>query len=175
MTILIEHTYFQWLRDRVEVPFADGKSYEGLLGQLHTKEFVWVIPNDDNRLHDAADLRQQFAYDYEVDTRQLLLSVPISVLEVIIALSVRIEFQVDGKASHWAWVLIDNLGLGRFVDPVTPRMAELIDDTLDTFIWRNYKPNGKGGLFPLKHPHTDQTKVEIWYQMHAWLAENFEL
>lgn len=173
MTILIEHAYFQWLRDRVNV--FNGKSYDGLLGQLHTKEFVWVLPNDDNRLHDAADLRQEFAYEYEVDTRQLLLEVPLSVLEVIIALSIRLEFQVDGEAPRWAWTLIENLGLEKFVDPVSVRMSELIDDNLDTFIWRNYKPSGKGGLFPLKHPHTDQKKVEIWYQMHAWIAENFNL
>lgn len=175
MTILIEHTYFQWLRDRIETPFANGKTHEGLLGQLHSKEFVWVIPNDDNRLHDAAELRQEFSYEYEVDTRQLLLEVPISVLEVIVALSVRMEFQVDGGAAKWAWTLIENMDLAGFVDPVTPRMAELIDDKLDTFIWRNYSPSGEGGLFPLKNPHTDQRKVELWYQMHAWLAENFEL
>ena len=175
MMILTEHAYFQWLRDRVEVPVPNGKSWEGLIGQLHSKEFVWVIPNDDNRLHDAVDLRREFSYEYEVDTRQLMLEIPISVLEVIIALSVRIEFQVDGRAGQWAWTLIDNLGLAKFVDPVSPRMSELIDDTLDTFIWRNYKPSGEGGLFPLKNPHTDQRKVELWYQMHAWLAENFTL
>lgn len=174
MTILIEHTYFQWLRDRVETP-AGNKSWEGLLGQLHTKEFVWTVPNDDNRLHDAADLRTQFAYDYEVDVRDLYLSLPLSVLEVIVALSVRIEFQVDGNARQWAWTLIENLGLTDYVDPVSPRMSELIDDTLEVFIYRNYKPSGEGGLFPLKYPRTDQRKVELWYQMHAWLAENFNI
>jgi len=175
MTILTEQTYFQWLRDRVHTPATSSKTWEGLLAQLHAKEFVWTVPNDDNRLHDAADLRKEFSHEYDLDVSELYLEVPLSVLEIIVALSVRIEFQVDGNAHKWAWTLIENLGLADFVDPVSPRMSELIDDKLENFIWRNYSPSGEGGLFPLKYPRTDQRKVELWYQMHAWIAENFEL
>jgi hypothetical protein len=39
---------------------------------------------------------------------------------------------------------------------------------------REYFPSGKGGLFPLENPREDQTKVEIWYQMHAYVMENYE-
>jgi len=175
MTILIELTYFQWLRNKIVTPQDTGKTWEGLLGQLHTKEFVWVIPNDDNRIHDAADLRTQFSYETELDVREINLNIPVSVLEVIIALSARIEFQVDGDARQWAWTLIENLDLAKYVDPVSPRMAELIDDRLEEFIWRNYSPSGDGGMFPLKHPPEDQTKVELWYQMHAWIDENIQI
>lgn len=175
MTTLTEHAYFKWLRNRVATPNKNGKSWEGLLGQLHTKEFVWTVPNDDNRLHDAADLRTEFSYECEADVRELHLTVPLSVLEIIVALSVRMQFQIDGDARRWAWTLIENLDLVDYVDPVSPRMSELIDDTLEVFIWRNYKPSGEGGLFPLKHPNTDQRQVELWYQMHAWLSENFQL
>jgi hypothetical protein len=28
-----------------------------------------------------------------------------------------------------------------------------------------------GGFFPLTHPNDDQRKVEIWYQMNAYLDE----
>ena len=176
MTILIEQTYFQWLRDHVETPHRrNGLTWEGLLAQLHSKEFVWTVPNDDNRLHDAADMRQEFSHEYEVDTSELLLTVPISVLEIIVVLSRHIEFQIDGKARQWAWQLIENMGLGKYSDPVSPRMSDLIDDHLEVFIWRNYPPNGEGGLFPLKLPPEDQRRVELWFQMHAWIDENYAI
>jgi hypothetical protein len=146
-----------------------------LLAQLHSKEFVWTIPNDDNRLHDAADMRQQFSEEYEVDPRELLLTVPISVLEIIVVLSRKIEFNLEGNSREWAWVLIKNMDLDRYSDPVTPRMSDLIDDALETFIWRNYSPSGEGGLFPLRNPPENQTRVELWYQMHAWMDENYEI
>ena len=46
-----------------------------------------------------------------------------------------------------------------------------VDDVLETVIWRNYQANGHGGLFPLKNAKRDQTKVEIWYQLAAYLQQ----
>jgi hypothetical protein len=37
---------------------------------------------------------------------------------------------------------------------------------------RLYTTSGYGGLFPLEEPKEDQRKVEIWYQMMAYLGEN---
>jgi hypothetical protein len=34
--------------------------------------------------------------------------------------------------------------------------------------------NGTGGLFPLKMPKVNQRRVEIWYQMSAFIEENFD-
>jgi len=42
-------------------------------------------------------------------------------------------------------------------------------------IWRDYHADGRGGFFPLTNPDTDQTKVEIWYQMNAYVTEMTDL
>jgi hypothetical protein len=37
---------------------------------------------------------------------------------------------------------------------------------------RTYSKLGKGGLFPLRSSAYDQRKVELWYQMAAFMTEN---
>ena len=175
MTQTIDEVYFTWLTDRVDFDFgrSNGKTYVDLMGQLHSKEFVWVVPNDDNRLEDAMELRHQFLNETGItNSGQLLMGVPpLSVLEVILGLSLRCAFNDGGTPPSWAWRLIENLDLHNMSDPLTRRKQEQIDDILENLIWRNYEPDGTGGLFPLTHPNNDQREVEIWYQMNAYIDE----
>lgn len=177
MTQTIDEVYFTWLTDRIDFNFgrSNGRTYIDLMGQLHSKEFIWVVANDDNRLEDAMGLRRQFINEIGIknpSNLNLLMGIPsLSVLEVILALSHRCAFNGGGYPPNWAWRMIENLDLHNMSDPVSPRKQEKIDDILETFIWRNYEPDGVGGLFPLAHPKENQTKVEIWYQMQAYLDE----
>lgn len=179
MTLPIEKVYFTWLCDRVNIGFGkpSGKTYVDLLGQLHTKEFVWVVPNDDNRLEDAMGLRYHFLNETGITKDDGLTNgiPPFSVLEVIVSLSERCAFAGEGYPPDWAWQLIENLELHKMSDPVSPRQQEEIDAVLENLIWRNYDPDGTGGFFPLSHPETNQTKIEIWYQMNAYIDEQLTL
>jgi hypothetical protein len=150
------------LTSQIEVPRPE--KYDGVFGILSERDFVWIVPNDDNRIADALDLRRKRNPDEQWG--------PATVLEVLVALSQRMEFNAGGVARQWAWKFIENLGLDEFPDPVLEHHASQIQDVLDGFIWRKYDPNGSGGLFPLNHAKEDQTKVELWYQMHAYIIEN---
>lgn len=161
----LEEKYFEWLVSQVDV--RKSESYLELFAQLHEKFFAWIVPNDDNRVGDALDLRHEFLRE---DWH--LLQFGVSILEVIIALSRRLAFNGGGKAELWAWQLLKNLRLTKFGDPLTDRAHNQIDDILEGLIWRTYHSNGQGGFFPLKHPDKDQTKVEIWYQMSAYILEH---
>ena len=171
----IDEVYFTWLTDRINFDFGrtNGRTYVNLCQLLHSKEFVWVVPNDDNRLEDAMELRHQFIDEAAItNPGELLLGVPpLSVLEVIVALSARCAFAGGGYPPTWAWRLIENLELHNMSDPIGPRKAERVEDILDTFIYRNYEPDGTGGMFPLNHPQANQTEVELWYQMNAYIDE----
>ena len=90
---------------------------------------------------------------------------------MLVALAYDIEFQMDESMSDWFWVMLDNLGLSEINDATT-NSDSLVVDILDQFIWRQYEPDGFGGLFPLRNFKQDQTKVEIWYQFHAYLSDN---
>lgn len=65
---------------------------------------------------------------------------------------------------------MDNLGISRYSDD-QKIPAEKIEKILDTVINRKYKRNGLGGFFPLKHADRDQRKVELWYQLNAYVLE----
>ena len=135
-------------------------------------EFVWFIPNDDNRIDDGRALRREFLY--ENGTHEHIGKEdfgPCSVLEVLIGISRRLAWLAGGAAEIWAWQLLDNLDLLRMSDPLSNRNLRKVDEILETLIWRTYSPDGTGGFFPLLHPEQDQTKVEIWYQMAAYINE----
>src|SRR5215475_8955927 len=160
----IEKDYFRWLIAKVWIDEdqIDPDTFFDILRMLHHREFVWVIPNDDNRVADGEDLRLDFLRkedDGGIIKTRILMDVGVSVLEVLIGISKRLEFNAGGEASHWAWNLFTNLGLHRIHD------AKDVDRILDTLIWRTYEKNGLGGFFPLAYSSEDQTKIEIWYQM----------
>ena len=160
--------YFIWLTAQIEIP--NNKTYNDLFTKLHETEFHWIIPRDDNRLEDAVELRQEFVHNRRNDIHKR----PVSLLEVLIALSRRVSWTTDRSPEFWAWHLLENLKVDRSSDPLTERKAQRIDHILETLIWRTYEPNGEGGFFPLKHPQDDQTKREIWDQMNAYVNEMYK-
>ncbi|MCA1800664.1 MAG: hypothetical protein LC687_06435 [Actinobacteria bacterium] len=175
MSAHLDELYFDWLYGQVcSVKTRNPKkSYRELFHILYTKEFVWLIANDDNRLQDGIDLRYDFlnemGYDaHERDTHWMRFDC--SVLELLIALTHRLEYSSDHDRDFWFWEMLGNLGLYDLNDS-THISREHVEDVLDRLVWRAYHYNGGGGLFPLIHPERDQRKVEIWYQFNAYILE----
>lgn len=178
----VSGVYLQWLTPQIrgEDDGNPNRTYDGLIDLMYEKEFVWLVPNDDNRLADGLDLRVEFCREQNaanMDGMQEFLAkehpVPsCSFLEVLIALSRRLEFAAGGRATGWAWILLHNLELHRITDPVGRGKARRASMIMEKCIWRNYEPNGVGGFFPLSRSDEDQTRVELWYQMAAYLDES---
>ena len=168
MTKKFAERYYQWLAAQIHIDHVGiGKEYDDLFRYLHSREFVWVVPNDDNRAIDALSLRREFWGEGNRYPRD-----GVSLLEVIIALSRRLEFVAGGEKEIWAGQLLKNLKLDRMYDILSPKKLTRIEDIVNTLIWRTYERDGSGGFFPLKHSEEDQTKVEIWYQMNAYVNEH---
>lgn len=138
---------------------------------MFEKEFVWLVELDDNRLADGLELRLEFYHENGGGPASVKEYGPCSVLEVMIGISRRLAWEADGDAPGWAWQLLCNLELHKMHDPLSHRKAKKVDEILETLIWRTYSPDGAGGFFPLAWPERDQTKEEIWYQMHAYVRE----
>ena len=168
-----DEPYYKWLISQIEFPVNFKKNFNVLFGMLHEREFVWVVNGDDNRVQDGKDLRVEFMHKFDIpnDFPELEFKDYVSILEVMIAVSRICEFVAGGEAAGWAWRLIDNLGLNHFYDPLDYEKISAVDEILETLIWRTYDRNGKGGFFPLLFPEQDQTKVEIWYQLNAYVNE----
>lgn len=169
-----QRAYFDWLTRQV----AGGQRLRPLLRLLYQKQFVWIVPNDDNRLADGWDLRDEFLREQpgaDVESVRSLPNFWVSTLEVLIALSRRLEFQTSISARIWAKQLLENLDLHRLTGRLTPDQEDYADEVLDRLIWRRYKMSGEGGFFPLRTETQDQRKLEIWDQMSIYLNERYPL
>lgn len=174
--------YLEWLSLQVNVQHGrtTDKDFSDLFRLLNKTEFVWNVPNDDNRVADGLDLRMEFInyvgeQGLAADDANAHLTDGASVLEVLIGLSRRLSFEADGTAEGWAWQLIENLGLNLMFNPMTRRKQTFVEGVLADLVWRHYKPDGQGGFFPLIQPKKDQRKVELWYQMSEYIGEIAEL
>jgi hypothetical protein len=171
----LDELYLRWLYGRVSKRRPQPpRTWWKLFRYLYTTEFVWFVPNDDNRVEDGRELRDEFLQGRELDLDEReWMKLGCSVLEMLVALSRRLAFEGGGEPAGWFWILLHNLMLDfhddeRF-DLIQP---EILDNIVFNLIWRRYRSDGSGGLFPLKDARQDQRKVEIWYQMQAWLLEN---
>ena len=169
----LENMYFTWLAAkviRVENP-TPSLTFDTLLKTLHNTEFVWFLSGDDNRAADGKELRREFLIaGHFPDNEEWRKEPPCSVLEMMIAFSRRAEFNSEQPAHYWFWEMINNLNLNGANDASDISPYD-ITEVLEHFMWRQYPPNGDGGLFPLIEPQEDQTKVEIWYQFCAFVLE----
>lgn len=172
----IAERYFDWMYDLVcGGRYADGISYKRLIRHLHNTEFTYSIPRDVNRAEDGKDLRYRFAYNEGCACADSHLDGPCSVLEMMIALSIRCEEsimddpQIGDRTSQWFWRMIVNLGLGSMFDDRFDLIY--VKDTIARFLNRDYKPNGEGGLFTIKDCEEDLRTVEIWYQL-CWYLDS---
>lgn len=169
----LDDGYLSWLYGQV----ADvrtrksSKTYWDLFRQLYSTEFVWLIPNDDNRAADGKELRREWAAEVGINPDPEWLALECSFLEMLIGLSRRISFETDEEPEYWFWHLLDNLGLHGFNDR-SHYSPEEVQTRINTVIMRTYDPDGCGGLFPMQRTREDQREVELWYQLSAYLLQN---
>jgi len=164
--------YLRWLEPQLRDEHStQGKSYWDLIGLMFEREFGWVLEMDRNRIGDGLDLRVEFAREHRRRPDLLSDLGPCSFLEVLIALSRRLAFDAGGEAPGWAWQLLRNLEFHRMSDPLTRQKQRKVQEVMDHVIARTYLPDGTGGFFPLAWPDEDQTRIEIWYQMSAYIEE----
>ena len=166
--------YYIWLGEMINTRAHSG--YSKLVSFLFDTEFYWLVANDVNRAEDGKQLR--FDYIFENNIRDdAWVDEPCSVLEMLIALAGRVRVDImpdfDLEIEDWFWQFVKNLGLDEFDDR---HFCEVeIRQKIDDFLERT----GKNDLFKLgvknfrRGEKKAPQKVEIWYQLHAWLAENY--
>ena len=177
---IIHDDYFDWICTLIFGPdWNERCQYKKLLRYLHEKEFTYTIDMDGNRAADGIDLRYQFACIYDYDNRSLISDYleyeRCSILEMMVALAIRCEehimFDLDkgDRTGKWFWEMIDSLGLSYMEDSEFDEVY--VSKVTDIFLNRDYKPNGKGGLFTIRRCKQDLREVEIWYQMCWYLND----
>lgn len=172
----IEQEYFEWMYHLV---CDEEFSYRKLMWHLYSVDFTYIINLDKNRASDGMDLRYRFGYLLGIDKGTIVDYIdyrPCSVLEMMIALSIRCEEHImadpdiGDRVGQWFWNMIVNLGLGSMND--TKYDEAYVDEVINRLLNRKYKANGEGGLFTLNNCEADLRTVDIWYQMSWYLKES---
>lgn len=173
---MLREKYFEWLCGKI-INSDSNIKYSKLMSCLFDREFISILPMDENRSSDGKNLRYRFGIEEHIprDIISMELDGPehCSILEMMIALSIRCEESImtDNKygdrTGEWFWNMIVSLELGTMNDD---RFDEdYVNEVLDRFINRQYKENGEGGLFTIDNIKKDMRKFEIWYQMCWYL------
>lgn len=175
--IHIQNDYFNWLCSMVKDEKPKG-SYYTLLKYLHGTEFTFILPMDENRCADGADLRYRFGDEKDIDgpiIASCLDDRPCSILEMMVALSLRceegimVDLKTGAKPGRWFWKMIDNMGLLDMTDD------KFDDDYVNGVVWRflsrDYEPDGRGSIAYIPNTQYDMRTMEIWYQIMHFLTE----
>lgn len=173
---VIMDEYFEWLTYVSNI----GKDYSMLAEILHERTFYSIVHNDENRGEDGKVLRKIFEQETLFDDYSCLADRGCSMLEMLIGLAIRMETILEDpyegdRTVRWFWEILDNLGLSKYTNYELKYHNKLteVQEIIDNLLERRYSRSGKGGLFPLKNAKKDQRKVEIWYQLSAYLLENY--
>lgn len=163
--------YHDWMCDKMRINLPEHRNYTLLLTHLDDKAFIFTHPLDENREIDGKYLRQEFL-DEEGLGKDLFWEGDASILEVLVAMSIRIETEITGEIGNdhierWFWVMIHNLGLDKFRDDRYDERK--IDEILDA--WLN--GDAKKDVFPLKKMTHKTDNFDLWYRMQLYLTENY--
>lgn len=174
----LNRRYFEWMCQTVcdNHRYAKSASYRRLLTKLHNTPFEYTMPMDGNRAADGIDLRYRFGRETNVSDVVIATYLddrPCSILEMMIALSIRCEehimedSDIGDRTGQWFWNMIVSLGLGNMTD--NRYDVHLVNDVIRRFLDREYGRDGHGSLFVVKGCRKDMRDIDIWYQMCMYL------
>ncbi len=172
----LNNAYFDWMY-RLVFPFQNDISYRRLLGYLNNATFYPIISMDENRVQDGIGLRYRFGHENRYSDAEIACLVdlrPCSVLEMMVALAIRIEESImsnsqEGDRTHiWFSEMIESLGCSDMTDDNFDRRR--VNDVITTFLERRYSRDGRGGLFTIPNSPRDLRSAEIWYQANWYLG-----
>lgn len=171
----IKNQYLLWLTNLV-CDERHRRYYQYLLETLYKTEFTWTITNDENRAVDGVDLRVRFIEEYGYDYHKTMdiLRGPCSLLEMMVGLACRCEDTImsdeeyGNRTPKWFWIMIHNLDLYDMDDGRYDQGH--VQFVIEALLNREYRRDGRGGLFYIKHCRRDLRRIEIWYQMSWYLT-----
>lgn len=173
--MIFNEDYYNYILERAGLYESEILNYSKLFHEMHYTAFRWdLVPMDENRSSDGISLRKQYT---EETGEELSKKEPCSFLEMVVGLAIRCEVDVmhDGfvdNTREWFWFMLSNCGLIKY-DNANWKGVK-VKEIINNILFRRYMPDGRGSLFPLKSSVNDQRKVELWYQLHAWLHENYD-
>lgn len=157
--------YIFWLADLSGI---DMRRYGEVVQTMMSIDFVWTVPNDENRAADALNLRHEFEFEWG-EIPELIGESP-KVYEVLVKMAIRGAELIgdrdeDDKTPYFFGVMMSNLKLNKYPNGAfnEQKVSEII------FKWMDRDPNYP--LFKVKNPPKAFENAEFWNQMNWFLTE----
>lgn len=130
--------YMDDIFDICEIP----DDYAELIFFMFHKAFIWVRELDENRVRDVISILR-FPRGFDEDEEEY----PVSILEVFVAMSMRVASEVvgDNNPNKWFFLILERLGLDKFTNDKIK--FEKVDFILDDFMHNNGNPSCKHDPF----------------------------
>lgn len=161
---MMDLEYYEWLCARIGLFSPEYNCYSKLIDILFHTDFEYVIPMDENREIDGLQLRKEWA-DEVGAVGDLFDGKPCSVLEMLTALSIRVEEDVMGDPGLMIfWRFLWNIGLQWADDEALSHSSEVreVGNVLEEWM---------EGSRSVTEYYNDGR--EIWEQVMNWLSERF--
>lgn len=183
---MLRKKYFKWLIFQIDnVPNVDWNDYNLLLRELHRTTFIWSeetpeLAMDINRAKDGLYLRERFDLETHLQVSEYFEEIgkDCSVLEMMIALAIRIENEIMGEGEElygrWFWYMIKNLRLQKMTDYDFDEVKTR--QILRDLLYRDVTKKVKTFFFnchSVEKTVTFWAGMQIWDQMGFWINEKF--
>lgn len=177
-TTKTKELYFQNLCEIIRFKYPNknnmDRRYEQLLRLLYSIEYIPACDMDNNRVADACEFRAR----WEEHTGNYVGEMIFSVLEVLIALSVRVEFNIMNNEKYgdrtglWFWEMMANTGIDIYDDTAYDETA--IRVAVNHAMSGRIDRDGNGGFFVVESSKYDMRKGDLWKQFMWYLTQLYE-
>lgn len=153
-------TYTRWLIQRGCL-----ENYTELASVWDELDFVWYIPEDEDKAIQALRMRDEYCYETEKPSPR---QAPASFLEVFVSITDTLTAMLYQDREKFTKSILLNMGAYSYSDD--GRLpSEIHEEALviaERVIYRTYGRNGSGGLFRI--PGSDVLETPITSQMIMW-------
>lgn len=153
-------TYTRWLIQRGCL-----ENYSELASVWDELDFVWYIPEDEDRAVQALRMRDEYCYETGMLTPR---QAPSSFLEVFVSITDNLTAMLYQDRESFTKSILMNMGARSYSDDGRP-ISEIREEALviaERVMYRTYGRNGSGGLFRI--PGSDILETPIVSQMIMW-------
>ena len=152
--------YTRWLIQRGCL-----ENYSELASVWDEIDFVWYIPEDEDKAIQALRMRDEYCYETEMPSPR---QAPASFLEVFVSITDTLTAMLYQDRESFTKSILLNVGARSYSDD--GRLpSEIHEEALiiaERVMYRTYSRNGTGGLFRI--PGVDTLEMPITTQMIQW-------
>lgn len=141
------------------------ENYSELASVWDELDFVWYIPEDEDKAIQALRMRDEYCYETDMPSPR---QAPASFLEVFVSITDTLTAMLYQDRELFTKSILLNLGARSYSDD--GRLpSEIHGEALiiaERVMYRTYSRNGTGGLFRI--PGTDTLEMPLTTQMIQW-------